>query len=218
MIERRLENGRRRLPSGKRPLQFSLLSLFVLTTLCAALLSVYKSFPLETLIFATVIVIAVIGVVLYIWELTIIGWVVNFLSGIGVPKIQARPVPLEYEQVGEIVVVNLRDNIATVRDCQLVEKQLNGLVHEHHCDFVLDFLNAERISTNFREVMVALMKAASREAETLGKADRPVALPRGETFRVFDDRERAVQEMSRHAGHGWVVVCSVPVGTRAVFG
>jgi len=220
MIDKRLVDGRGdlRSPSGRRPWQFSLLFLFVLATICAVLLSVFKRFPLETLIFATVIAIAVIGVVLYIWELAIIGWVVDFLSEIGLPKIQATSIPLEYEQVGEIIVVRLRDNIATARQCQSVQRELARLIDEHHCDFVLDFLYAGRISRHFRGVMVHLIKAARREARKLGKPDQPVALPHGELFTVFDDIERAVEEMSRHGGHGWVVLCSVPVGIRAVFG
>ena len=75
----------------------------------------------------------------YIGNLVIIGWVVDFLSGIGVPKFRAKPVPLEYEQVGEIIVVKLRDNIATLGQCQTVQSQLKHLVAEHHSDFVLDF-------------------------------------------------------------------------------
>jgi hypothetical protein len=64
--------------------------------------------------------------------------------------------------------------------------------------------------------MVHFMKAARREAGKLGKPYRPVALPHGPVFRVFDDRECAVEEMSKHDGHGWVVLCSVPDGIRAV--
>jgi hypothetical protein len=190
--------------------------LFVLATICAVLISVSSSFPLETLIIAAVLTLAGIGVILYFWELVILGWVVDFLSEIGGPRIHARPVPLECEQVGEIIVVKLRDNIATVWQCQSVQKQLKRLIDEHHCDFVLDFFHSGNISTSFRAVMVHIMKAARREAERLGRPYRPVALPRGEVFRVFDDRQRAVKEMSKHDGHGWVVLCSVPAGIRAV--
>ena len=59
------------------------------------------------------IAIAGIGIILYIGELFIIGWVVDFLSELGMPKFLAKPVPLEFEQVGEIIVIKLRDNIAT---------------------------------------------------------------------------------------------------------
>jgi hypothetical protein len=191
----------------------------VLTTICALLLSlvsVVRRFPLESLIMAVVIAIAVSGVILYIWELVIIGWIVDFLAELGMPKFRAKPVPLQWEPVGEIVVVKLRDNIATVLHCQSVEKQLKHLVDEHHCDFVLDFSQAGNVSRNFRGVMVHLLKAARREAEKLGKPYLPMALPRGDVFRVFDDSQRAVEEMSRHGGHGWVVLCAVPVGIRAV--
>ncbi len=221
MIEMHPKNGRHgnRSPSGRRSWQFSLWFLFVLMTICAALLSVFsifKRFPLETLILATVIAIAVTGIILYIGELFLIGWVVDFLSDLGMPKFKARSVPLEWEQLGEIIVVILRDNIATAGQCQTVEKQLKCLIDEHHCDFVLDFYYAGRISKSFRDVMLNLMKAARREAEKLGKSDRPMALPQGGVFKVFDDRQLAVEEMSRHGGHGWVVLCSVPIGIRAV--
>jgi len=175
-----------------------------------------RRYPLEILIIVGVFVACGIAVVLYVGELVIVGWVVDFLSELGVPKIQAMPGPLEYEQVGEIIVVKLRDNIATIGLCLAVQKQLKALIDEHYCDFVLDFLRAEKISKSFREVMVQFMKAARSEAGRLGKPYRPIALSRGEVFRVFDDRERAVEEMSKHDGHGWVVLCSVPVGVRAV--
>lgn len=209
----------RRSPSGRRPWQFSLGLLFVLMTICALLLSifsVFRRFPLETLIMGTVIAIAVAGIVLYIGELYIIGWVVDFLSEVGMPKFLAKPVPLDYEQVGGIIVVNLRDNVGTAGQCQLVEKQLKRLINEHHCDFILDFLRAGNISKNFRRVMLRSMKAARKEAEKLGNPCFPIVLPPGEIFPMFDDRQRAVEEMSKHGGHGWVVLCSVPVGIRAV--
>jgi hypothetical protein len=180
------------------------------------LLSVSRRYPVETLIIAAVCAVCGVAIVLYIGELVVVGWVVDFLSEIGVPKIQARPDPLEYEQIGEIIVVTLRDNIATLLQCQAVQKQLNRLIDEHHCNFVLDFSYPEKISKTFREVMVEFVKAARTEAEKLGKPYRPVTLPNGPVFRVFDDRERAVEEMSAYDGHGWVVLCSVPVGIRAV--
>ena len=223
MIATHPQAGRRgrRASSGRRRWRFSLTFLFLLATAFALLLSlfrVFRNFPLETLIMATTIAIAGIGVVLFIGELVVIGWVVDFLSAIGMPKFQAKAIPLEYEQVGEIVVVTLRDNIATVRHCQAVQKELRRLVDAHHCNFVLDFCHAGRISRSFRGVMAHLVKAARKEAGKLGKADRPVDLPRGEAFNVFEDRQRALAEMSRHGGDGWVVLCSVPVGIRAVFG
>ena len=219
MSETPPEDGRRgrRSSSGGRLWQFPVLVLLVLTIL-AVFLTVLKRFPLETVIIGSVFAIAAIGVVLYIWELVLIGWVVDFLSAIGMPKIKARPIPLVYEQAGEIIVVTLRDNIATIQQCQSVQKQLKRLIDEHHCDFVFDFSDAGRISRSFRAVMLHVMKAARREAWKLGKSYQPVALSYGEVFRVFDDREHAIEEMSKHYGHGWVVLCSVPVGIRAVYG
>jgi hypothetical protein len=218
MIERHSQAGRRS-RFGKRRWQFSLGFLFVLTTICAVLLSVYRvfrSFPHETLIFAVVIAIAGLGIVLYIAELYVIGWVVDFLSGIGVPKFHAKTVPLDCEIVGEMLVVQLRDNVATAGQCQAVERQLKQLIAEHHCDFVLDFCHAGNIATSFRGVMVQLLKRARNEAEKLGKTCQPIALPRGDLFKVFEDRQQALETMSQHGGHGWVVLCCVPVGIRAV--
>ncbi len=182
------------------------------------LLSVARRHPLDSLLVVGILVGSGVLVILYIGELVVLGWVVDFLSEIGMPKIQAGPVPLEYEQVGEIIVVKLHDNITTLRQCQSVQKQLKRLIDEHHCDFVLDFLYAEKLSRSFRGVMVYVMQAARREAGKLGKPHRPVTSPHGAMFRVFADRERAVEEMSQHDGHGWVVLCSVPVGVRAVSG
>ncbi len=192
--------------------------IMLLLTISVVLLRVSKSFPLETLIVVAILAVCVIAIVLYIGELVIICWIVEFLSEIGMPKSQASPVSLEYEQVGEIIVVKLRNNIASVQQCLSVQKQLNCLVDEHHCNFVLDFLYTEKISISFRGVMVHLMKAARKEAGKLGKPYRPLVLSRRAVFRVFNDRERAVEEMSKHDGHGWVVLCSVPVGIRAVSG
>jgi len=92
------------------------------------LLSVFRSFPLETLIFVAVFVVSGIAIFLYIGELFIVGWVVDFLSEIGMPKIQARSIPLDYEQVGEIIVITLRDNIATIRDCLSVQGKVDPVV------------------------------------------------------------------------------------------
>jgi len=207
---------------NRRPFLATLLGVSVLLLcvlmICAELLSIFRIFPLHTLIAAGLVAVCGLAVVLYIWELVIIGWVIDFLSKTGMPEIRAVPVPLEYEQIGEITVVKLRDNTATVLDCQSVQKQLNRLIEERHCDFVLDFARAGKISRHFRGVMLHVMKAARREAVRLGRPYRPVALPHGEVFRVFADRERAVAEMSKHDGHGWVVLCSVPFGIRAVSG
>jgi hypothetical protein len=172
----------------------------------------------KILIVAAILTFVVVAIILYMGELVVLGWVVDFLSQIGLPKIQPGLVPLDYEQVGEIIVVTLRDNIATVGLCLSLQKQLKRLLDEQHCDFVLDFSCAARISKSFRGVMVHLMKAARKEAWTLGKPYRSLALPRGAVFRVFENRDLAVEEMARHDGHGWVVLCAVPPGTRAVSG
>ena len=123
-------------------------------------LPISERYPLEALIILAVFVVCGIAIVLYIGQLVIIGWVVDFLSEIGVPKIQALPGDLEYEQVGEIIVVTLRDNIATIGLCLAVQKQLKRLIDAQHCDFVLDFSCADSISMSFREVMVRFLKAA----------------------------------------------------------
>jgi hypothetical protein len=173
------------------------------------------------LIIVAVCVVAVLAILGYIAQLFLLVLIMDmltaledFLAEIGMPK--PKPIPLEYEQIGEVIVVTLRDNIATIRQCQTVRRQLKRLINEHHCDFVLDFLWAGKIPKSFRAVMLRCMKAARREAEKLGKPYRTFALPRGGVFRVFANRERAVEEMSKYDGHGWVVLCSVPAGIRAV--
>ncbi|MGA2620776.1 MAG: hypothetical protein ABSF26_24400 [Thermoguttaceae bacterium] len=198
--------------------------LLLVLAICALLPSLSRRFPLDVFIYESLLAFCGAAILLYIGHLVVLGWLVDLLTkieellaDIGMPKIKARPAPLEYEQVGEIIVVTLRDNIVTIRQCQTVERQLKHLIAGHHCDFILDFLYAQRISTSFHAAMVHVMKAARREAARLGKPYRPVALSHGAAFRVFDDRQRAVAEMSRHDGHGWVVLSSVPVGTRAVF-
>ena len=113
--------------------------ILLMLTIHLMLLSVFGSFPLETLIFMAVFVVSGIAIFLYIGELVIVGWVVDFLSGIGMPKILARPVPLDYEQVGEIIVISLRDNIATIRDCLSVQGQLRSLID---CITAISFSNS----------------------------------------------------------------------------
>lgn len=68
----------------------------------------------------------------------------------------------------------------------------------------------------FREVMVRLATAARKEASQLGLPYRPLAVPFGDTFRVFANREIALRSMGSHDGHGWVVLCGVTPGIRAV--
>ncbi len=218
-MERHPEDRRRgrRWPSARGLWRGSLLLLAVLT-ICVLALGSFKHFFLETIIIAAVFAFAAISIVLYIGELVVIGWIVDVLSQIGVPNIKTRPLPLVWEQVGDIIVVTLRDNIATTEQCLTVQRQLKCLIDEHHCNFVLDFSDAGNISRRFRWVMMYVTKAARAEAGKLGKPHRPVALPYGEAFKVFDNRQRAIEAMSEHDGHGWVVLCSVPVGIRAVYG
>ncbi len=201
-------------------------------SIAGSLYQVAKLFPIESLICAAVIAFAVAGVLLYMWNLAIMAWLVEFVSQLGVPKLREISAELEYEKVGEIIVVRLADNIATGRDGQAVEKRLKELIYQQHCcNLVLDFLNAGRISVRFRDVIISLTKATNREALKSGKPSaraggihlmslpRPPKLERhGEEFRVFDDRQAAIEEISRLGGQGWVALCCVPVGTRAVFG
>ncbi len=201
-----------------------LLLVLLLLAICAVLPSLSRRFPLDTFIYESLLAFCGVAILLYVGHLVVLGWLVDlltkteeFLAEVGVPKIKARSAPLDCEQAGEIIVVKLRDNIVTIRQCQTVERQLKHLIAEQHCDFVLDFSSAQMISTSFRTAMVHVAKAARRQAARLGKPYRPVASSRGAEFRVFDDRQRALAEMSEHDGHGWVVLSSVPVGTRAVF-
>jgi hypothetical protein len=216
-VEKHPQDGRRgsRLPSGRR-WALRLLSLLTLITVCEALVIVTRRFPFEALLAAVVLAVFFACMVLYIGELIVLGWIVDFLSELGMPKIQARPIPLQYERIGQIVVVTLRDNVSTVLQCQLVQQQLTGLIAEHHCDFVLDFSCVGRVSKSFRGVMIHFIKAARKEAGRLGKPYRSIAEPHGKLFTVFGDRQCAIEEMSQHDGHGWVVLCSVPAGVRAV--
>jgi hypothetical protein len=200
----------------KRSVGLVLLYLAVLAAVLA-LLKALTVYPIETAIIVGILCISGLGVILYVWELVVIGWVMDFLMRIGVPRPSIISTPLEYEKVGGIIVVPLH-NVASVLDCQSVERQLRQLIDEGHCDFVFDFLPAGKISRHFREVMLHVMKAAHAEAAKGGKPCRPPALSEGEVFRVFADRRQALEEMARHEGHGWVVVCSVPFGLRAVSG
>jgi hypothetical protein len=183
---------------------------------CAALLRASHTYPWETLIFVGVFTIAAGGIVLYVGQLFLLGWIVDFLDSFGRPKSAALSVPLECEQVGHAIIVHLRDNIANADECKSVERQLQRVIQEHCCNFVLDFSAAGRISIHFRSVLVNLKKTARREAESLGRPYHPMALPQGEMFPVFQDSQQALEEMTRYGGHGWVALCCVPVGVRAV--
>jgi hypothetical protein len=171
--------------------------------------------PVRSLIIASIFVGSGVFVLLYMGELAVLGWIVDFIDQIGMPKPRG-PLPLDYEQVGPMIVVTLPENLATVRQCQSIEKQLKDLINEHHCDFVFDFSRAEKLSRSFRQVLLYVMKAARQEAWNLGKPSRPMALRAGAKFKVFEDRQRALGAMAKHDGHGWVVLCGVPFGLRAV--
>ena len=205
----------RRLPSGRRPWLLALVALILLAILAVAVLEVGKRYPLGTLIIGSICVLSAIAVALYVGQLVVIGWIVDLLDWIASPRIRAGYEPLEFEQVGEMLIVKLGDHIVTVEHCQAVQRQLDRFVDEHYCDFILDFSGVGRLSRSFRGVLMHLAAAARGEAERRGKPFRPVAVPPGEIFRMFDDRARAIEEMGRHDGHGWVVLCGVPPGIRA---
>ena len=62
------------------------------------------------------------------------------------------------------------------------------------------------------------MRKRAQGGGEAGKPDGPIDVPPGEIFQVFDDKRLAVERNVPAGGHGWVVLCSVPVGIRAVFG
>ena len=84
--------------------------LLLVRTAGPLLLDLIRRFPLEALIIVGTLAASVLAVVLYIWELIIIGWIVDLLESIGMSKPQA--VPLEYEQIGEIIVVTFGTTLA----------------------------------------------------------------------------------------------------------
>jgi hypothetical protein len=188
----------------------------VLTTIAAMLFRVGREFPLQTLILVSILAMSAIFIALYVAELVLLHWMVDLFDWITLPRRHAKNDPLEYDQVGEIIIVKLGSHIVTLKQCHAVQKQLKHLIDEHHCDFILDFSGIARLSRSFRGVMVRLRTAARREAERLGKSYQPILSPPGELFCVFDDRESAVEEMESRDGHGWVVLCGVPPGIRAV--
>lgn len=206
----------RRSPSGGRSWAFWLVVLLLLATAAVAVLRYGERYPLETLICVAAIVITAVSIIGYIGELIVAGWIMDFLLWIATPTIHVRQAPLEYEQVGDMTIVKLSDNIVTAGQCQLVHKQLKRLIDDHRCNFILDFSRVGKVSIRFRGVMVGLTRAARREARRLNKPYRPVAVPLGDVFRVFADIESAAKEMHTHEGDGWVVLCSVPAGIRAV--
>ena len=125
-------------------------------------------------------------------------------------------VPLEFERAGQITIVQLSENIASARECRSVKEQLDRLIAKDCCDIVIDFALVKKLASGFRDVLVHVTRAARRAAEKRGQPCRGPDLPPGEQFRVFADREAAIAEMALHEGHGWVVLCAVPTGIRAV--
>ena len=180
-----------------------------------SLLDFVKRRPLDSLLVAAILIGSAIAVILYIGELVVLGWIVDFIDRIGMPKPRG-PVPLEFEQFGQTTVVAVPEIVATVRDCRSMQEQLKGLIDAHHCDFVFDFSRAEKLSRHFRQVLLYAAKAARKEAWNLGIPARPLPLPVGAKFKVFEDRQQAMETMAKHDGHGWVVLCGVPFGLRAL--
>jgi hypothetical protein len=188
----------------------------VLTTACAILLKVGMRFPLETLIVLGIVAGAALAIGLYVGELVVIGWIMDFPAWLAERAMPPAHVPLDYEHVGEITIVTLSDNIASVRECRSVQQQLDRLIAERGCDLVLDFSRVKKLSSRFREVLVHVTETAETAAEKRGLPCHDIALPPGGTFPVFADRQQALADMDQHAGHGWVVLCAVPTGMRAV--
>jgi hypothetical protein len=159
-----------------------------------------------------------LAVALYVGELVVIGWIVDFPAWLAERAMPPAHVPLEIEHVGVITVVKLSDNIASTRECRSVHQQFDRLIAEHHCDLIIDFSMIKKLSSGFREVLLHTTLAAREEAEKQGLPRCSMELPPGETFLILDNRDRALVEMGRQQGHGWVVLCSVPTGIRAVYG
>jgi hypothetical protein len=190
----------------------------VLTTVCAVLLKVGVAFPLETLIILGIVAGAALAVALYVGELVVIGWIVDFPAWLAERAMPPAHVPLELEHVGGITVVKLSDNIASARECRSVQQQLDRLIAEHHCNIIIDFSMMKKLSSGFREVLLHATQAAREEAEKQGLPRYAMELPPGEKFLIFENRDRALVEMGRQQGSGWVMLCSVPTGIRAVYG
>lgn len=172
----------------------------------------------ETLIVLGIVAGSVLAIFLYVGELVVIGWIVDFPAWLAERAMPAAHVPLEVEHAGEITVVTLSDNIASARECRSVKEQLDRLIAGGRCDLILDFSRVKKLASGFHDVLVHVTRAAWKAADRRGHAYRGPELPPGERFRVFADRDEAIAEMSRCAGHGWVVLCAVPVGIRAVSG
>ena len=218
-MERHPEDRRRgrRRPSARGLWRGSLLVLAVLA-ICVLAFGSFKHFRLETIIIAAVFAFAGISIFLYIGELVVIGWVVDVLSQIGVPKIKARPLPLVWEQVGDIVVVTLRDNIATAEQCLTVQRQLKCLIDEHHCNFVLDFSDAGNISRRFRWVMIHVTKAARTRRPGSANPIDPWRSLTGRSSKSLTTGSVPLRRCPSTTDMDGSSLCSVPVGIRAVYG
>jgi hypothetical protein len=202
----------------RRPWQYSLAALFVLTTVCAVALKAAIALPFEGLIIAGIVALCLLAVTMYVGVLVVIGWAIDIPIWLAERAMPPAYVPLEIEHVGEITVVTLSDNIASARECRSVRQQLDRLIAEHHCDLLIDFSSIKKLNSGFREVLIIVTKAARKEAEKQGLPYREFELPAGEIFPIYENRERALAEMTRHKGRGRVVLCAVPVSIRAVSG
>ena len=122
-----------------------------------------------------------------------------------------------YDQVGEITVVKLPRFLRSQEACDAVDVQLQRLLDDQRCDFILDFADTDFMSTRFIAHLIRLARRAKTVAEQTGKRTATPACPRGQFFKMFDDRASAVEEMSQFDGHGWCVFCSVAPDIREAF-
>ena len=83
--------------ASRRPWQYSLLALFVLTTVIAVLLSIGVTFPLETFIVLGLVAASAVAVLLYVGELVVLGWIIDFPAWLAERAMPAAHVPLECE-------------------------------------------------------------------------------------------------------------------------
>ena len=140
-------------------------ALIVLAIVGVAVLKAAERFPLGTPIFGTIFALSAVAVVLFLGELVVIGWIVDFLDWIASSGIRARYAPLEFDQVGEVLIVKLGNHMVSDEHCQAVQRQLDRFVGEHYCDFILDFSAVGRLSRSFRGVMTRLASGAERGGE-----------------------------------------------------
>ncbi len=135
----------RRLRPDRRPWLLAPVALIALAIIGVAVLKAAERFPLGTLIFGTIFALSAVAVVLYIGELVVLGWLVDVLDWIASSGIRARYAPLEFDQVGEVLIVKLGDHIVSDEHCQAVQRQFDRFVGEHYCDFILDFSAVGRL-------------------------------------------------------------------------